>query len=353
MNDGLGSGIRPAECLLGLDLRGGWHVESYVKRHPRGTGGFFSVSYKVKNKTGREAFLKALDFSSALQGPGDIARALEALTSAYNFERDLLTKCQRLSRIVTPIADGYADIKRFMPLNQVPYLIFELAKGDIRTEVLEWQTFDLAWALRSLHHSVTGLKQLHSARIAHQDLKPSNVLYFPSEGSKLSDLGRASYASTPSPNDDSRVPGDFNYAPPEFIYGWIHTAGFERRFIADLYLLGSLIFFFFMGVSATTILWLKISEQHGERFTQTDFLQDLPYLQVAFSQSLTDLRTAILPIAGNLTDDILQIAKQLCEPDPRRRGNPKLFLTKIPQYDLQTYISRFNFLARKAEMKLL
>ncbi len=347
------SGIRPAECLLGLELPGGWHVESFMRRHPRGTGGCFSVSYRVTNKDGREAFLKALDFSSVLQGPGDILLALQALTSAYNFERDLLAKCRGFSRIVTPIADGYADIKRFLPLNQVPYLIFELASCDIRTEVLEWQTFDVAWALRSLHHSTTGLQQLHLAHIAHQDLKPSNVLYFPSLGCKLSDLGCASYASTPSSNDEPRVPGDFSYAPPELLYGWSHTTGFERRFIADLYLLGNLIYFYFMGCSATAVLWLKVSEQRGGSLSQTDFLQDLPYLQAAFSESLTDLRTTLLPIVGNLTDDMLLIAKQLCEPDPRRRGNPKIFLTKIPQYDLQTYISRFDLVARKAEKKIL
>lgn len=349
-----GMGVRPAECLIGLDLTGGWHVDSIIKRHPKGTGGCFSVSYRVSNKNGKQAFLKAFDYSAAFQGPGDQARMLQDMTTAFNYERDLLNKCSGLSRIVTPLSDGYADIKKHHPLNQVPYLIFEMAKNDIRSEIADWTVFDLAWSLRVLHNSSVGLQQLHLKRIAHQDLKPSNVLFFPNEGSKLSDLGRASYASSPSPIDDiARIPGDFTYAAPELYYGWAHSEGFGKRYISDLYLLGSLIFFFFMGLPASQILWLKISELHKNNFTQTQFLQDLPYWQEAFAVSLSLLEQNIKPIAGKLSDGILQIARELCEPDPRKRGNPKVFDTLIPQYDLQNYITRFDVLARKAEAGLI
>ena len=85
--------LRPAECLVGLDLEGGWHVESIIKRHPKSTGGNFSVGYLVSNTDGRQAYLKALDFAAAFEHP-DLARALQDLTTAYNFERDLLEKCR-------------------------------------------------------------------------------------------------------------------------------------------------------------------------------------------------------------------------------------------------------------------
>ena len=54
----------------------------------------------------------------------------------------------------------------------MPYIILELADGDVRHRLrkVDRQT---AWALRALHHTATGLMQLHSQRIAHQDLRPS------------------------------------------------------------------------------------------------------------------------------------------------------------------------------------
>lgn len=57
------------------------------------TGGCFSQSYRVISDNGQEAFLKALDYTSALQESEDPARVLAALTAAYNHERDLLARC--------------------------------------------------------------------------------------------------------------------------------------------------------------------------------------------------------------------------------------------------------------------
>lgn len=348
--------MRPAECLLGLDLHRGWNVDSFVHRPPTSTGGKFSVGYLVINTDGRKAYLKALDFSAAFQQP-DPSRALEDLTKAYNFERDLLAQCKDkvLHRVVTPLADGTVEVPgNFGPLGNVSYLIFELAMGDIRKEVEQWKEFDVAWALRSLHHSALGLQQLHYVGIAHQDLKPSNVLVFPVDGSKLSDLGRAAHIQIPSLNDKFSIPGDYGYAPPEQLYNWHHSHDFSSRCIADIYHLGSLIFFFFLSCSATHAIQLKISQKHEKAFTRSDFLQDLPYIQHAFCETLGELRASVESFAGDLADEIVMISQQLCEPDPRRRGDPRvLAASHIPPYDLQPYISRFDRLAKIAEMRII
>jgi serine/threonine protein kinase len=344
----------PAEALIGLELSGGWHVDSYIHRPPTSTGGNFSIGYQVHNNDGRVAYLKALDFSSAFNSD-DPPRALEAMTKAYNFERDLLDKCKnnKLKRIVTPLDDGSIKVDGDFRLDSVSYLIFELAKGDIRKEVSCWHEFDLAWSLRSLHQSAVGLRQLHSIGIAHQDLKPSNVLVFPDIGSKIADLGRATYIHSPSVYDDLFVPGDRNYAPPEEWYGWHHSPEFNSRFVSDLYLFGNLIFFYFAQCSATQAIISKISQLHKKEFKKSDFLEDLPYFQFAFGEVLENLKDMISGFAGKLTDEIIMIASQLCEPDPRRRGDPKIMQTRMPKHDLQPYISRFDRLARLAEMRMI
>lgn len=129
------TGPNPADCLDGQTLGGEWRVVDRASHHPSGTGGFFSIGYIVEHlSTGRRAFLKAFDFSSAFQAP-DFARELEHLTAAYNFERDLLNVCRNngMRRVLTPIADGVHVLSGVSgPLNRAHYLVFDLAEGDIR-----------------------------------------------------------------------------------------------------------------------------------------------------------------------------------------------------------------------------
>ena len=173
----------------------------------------------------------------------------------------------------------------------MPYLIFQRAEGDIRDKLDKWKEFekkfDLAWALRSLHHIAIGLQELHGMRIAHQDIKPSNVLVFKLEESKLTDLGSASQVGKPSKSDRMPVAGDVSYAIPEQWYGWSQSLDFENRYLVDLYRLGSLIFFFFADLSAMDAVQLKISIKYGKEFVRSDFISDLPSIQHAFEESLS------------------------------------------------------------------
>lgn len=352
--------MKPAEALTGLDLDGGWHVDKRVPRHTKGTGGYSSISYFVSKKEGGKAFLKALDFSSALQSE-DQSHSLYELTSAYEHERNLLHQCKdkKLRHVVVPLADGTAKVSDiFGLLNRVQYLIFPMAEGNIRDAVDKWKVFDkkfhLAWALRSLQHSALGLQELHGMHIAHQDVKPSNVLVFPAEGSKLTDLGSASQVENPSLHDKWMVSGDVSYAIPEQWYGWSQSPDFENRYLVDLYRLGSLIFFFFADCSAMNDIQLKLSIRHGKDFVRSDFISDLTYMQYAFEESLNSLRALVEKLAGDLTDEIVIIAQQLCDPDPRRRGDPTARAAEYRrQHDIQAYISRFDRLARTAEIRML
>jgi len=118
--------------------------------------------------------------------------------------------------------------------------------------------------------------------------------------------------------------------------------------------LGSLIFFFFSGISAMDGLQVKLSIKYGKDFRRSDFIDDLPYLQHAFKESLDGLRASVEEIAGDLTDQIIMIAEQLCDPDPRKRGDPRAGAAKYrKQHDVQAYVSRFNILARRAELRMI
>ena len=345
-----------ARSLEGLQLEGGWKVLKRIDPHHRSTGGHFSVGYLVKDKNNKEAYLKALDFSKAFQTT-DPARELESMTAAYNFERDLLAKCKehRLSKVVLPIDDGTVMVQGdFGDLRNVCYIIFEKADGDIRKQHDNLRSIDLAWCLRSLHHTATGMKQLHYEGIAHQDLKPSNVLVFDKVVSKVTDLGRASYRSTPSPCDGYQVPGDMGYAALEQFYDFHVSDSFQRRLAIDMYLFGSLVFFYFSNVSATQAVKAKLKSHSSPNFSSSDFINDLPYIRNAFFEAVNDLREDVKRKAGELTSEIIRMVNELCDPDPRLRGHPKDRLAAHgQQYSFERYVSKLNLLARRAEYGLV
>ena len=170
----------PAHALTGLTLDGGWTVTGLATRQRNATGGFFSVGYHVVHSDGREAFLKAMDYSAAVSSPVNMAVMLNALTEMYLFEKNLCLRCrdQQLRRVVHAIESGTIRLNPADPMSTVEYLIFEKADADIRAHLDAQAELDVAFALRALHHVAVGLNQLHGVSVAHQDLKPSNVLVF-------------------------------------------------------------------------------------------------------------------------------------------------------------------------------
>ena len=139
------------------------------------------------------------------------------------------------------------------------------------------------------------MQQIHSRGIAHQDLKPSNVLIFNSEGTKIADFGRAAYAGHSPPHENYEVAGDRTYAPPELLYHYIDPNWNLRRYGCDAYLLGSLAIFFFLGTGATTLLFSKLPPPYHYNSWKGSYEDVLPYLKDAFQKVLLNYK-AILPI---------------------------------------------------------
>lgn len=249
-NNDLAKQLGAAEFLEGVQLKNGWTVVCKAPQAVNSTGGCFSIPYIVEKQAGNgkhRAFLKVLNLRRLLTA-ADLPREMQRMTTAFNFERDTLLSCRdkKLRRVATLIEDGQHTI----PNNPFPicYIIFEIASGDIRKQIEQFTEFNLAWRLRTIHQVAVGIKQLHGQKIAHQDLKPSNVLIFEEFGAKVSDLGSADSGHQPnsSPRGAFAYAGDPAYAPPELLYGEISQDWHTRRIGCDLYLLGSLIVFFLL-----------------------------------------------------------------------------------------------------------
>jgi serine/threonine protein kinase len=339
-----------AEMLEGLNLQGNWTVVEKVNPGANATGGCFSTGYIIQGTDGRKAFLKALDYSRALRSP-DPARALQALTEAYNFERDVLRKCKdrRLDRVVLALDDGVLTAPDG---GKVQYLILELAEGDVRSHPDFINGFDLALVLRALHHAATGLKQLHGQGIAHQDLKPSNVLVFPERSWKLTDLGRSALKGSTPPHHDYTCPGDRSYAPPEQLYGQVDLEWNRRRYGSDAYLLGSMVVYFFAGVGTTQLIHTELDPSHSWLQWSGTYGDVLPYVRDAFGRVVDRFEQITQSLPDQVRPELVASVRELCEPDPFLRGHHLTRLTQGNPYALDRYVSRFNLLASRAENML-
>ena len=115
-----------------------WRAVKRLEKPESGSGGAFSCGYLAERSDGQRGYLKALDFFSRLSEKDDPARILAPLLDAFNFERDLLSTCRhhRLSRVVTALDDGSVTVPNVPAPSTVQYIIFELAEGDIRKQMV-------------------------------------------------------------------------------------------------------------------------------------------------------------------------------------------------------------------------
>jgi serine/threonine protein kinase len=335
-----------------------WVVVDRARSAIEPTGATFSVGYVVESgETGQQAFLKALDFELIIRnaGPDRAMQALQDALTLYNFEVRVCQRCAGLDRVVTFLESGTVQIDPAQPLSLVPYLIFEQADADVRAFLEFSANLDAAWALRCMHQISIGLQQMHSRAIAHQDLKPSNVLMFGRSSSKVGDVGRAVDRTVLGPYDGIACPGASFYAAPELLYGELASDWDHRRLACDLYLLGSMLVFFFAHTTMTALLFDAIPAEVLPRAKdgsgwQGNYAGALPFLQRGFATVL-DRFSAAVPSA--LSAELRRIVQQLCDPDPNRRGSIRARASRNGnQYDLQYYVSRFDALATRAEARV-
>jgi eukaryotic-like serine/threonine-protein kinase len=339
-----------AESLEGLLLDSGWQVRDRIQKPPGATGGFFSVCYQV-TKDGQECFLKAFNFAQFLVlahahgGTRSIVDVVSDMLDAYKYERDLSSLCQK-SRVtkVAFVREAGEQIVSGYAITVVPYLIFDVADGgDVRSHLSFASNLEAGWKLRSLHSVAVGLQQLHRIDVSHQDLKPSNVLLFGDE-SRIGDLGRSTCLAIPSPLRDCTFAGDLTYAPPEVLYGVHEPEWRKRSFACDTYLLGSLIVFYFSGLTMTALLRKHLPDPVSWEYHRGTYADVESYVLNAYSATLDEFERSVhdRPLAAELRN----LVTHLCHPLPTKRayGPPSVAGTAV---DLERVVSRLDFLSRK------
>lgn len=340
--------ISPIHALEGMTLKTGWKVTEKVYSKAGSTGGYFSVCYLVE-KDGRIGFLKALNIHSFLTGEEDHLGAVGVLINTFKFEKELLTRCRdkKLSRVSKLLEASFENIKGYIIPN-VYYMIFEKAERDVRQHIRYADNIDDAWKLRSLHNIAMGIRQLHGINISHQDLKPSNIFVFDNGISKVGDLGRALCSTLSAPHEKFNFTGAKAYAPPEVVHGFVLPNWNDKVFAIDCYMLGSMASFYFTGQTMPALLSQCMNPSIN--ILMLSFEDALPYWILALESALA--------IIGKHTEDIdgqerlINAIRMLCFPDPRERGHYKNVEGIGNNFQLERFVSTFNFLAEKAEYRV-
>lgn len=340
-----------ANNLVGLTLNNIWFIKEKVQRGDNDTGSFFSIGY-IAEKEGKEYFLKAYNLARffSMNNQASVVDAMLEMSTAYKYERDLSEHCKNKHVTKVSFVQGYGEenISGYI-YGVVPYLVFDLAEGDIRKTLSYSKSLDYAWRFKSLHDIAVGIKQLHKVKVSHQDLKPSNILVFSKE-SKLGDLGRSVCEDIHGPYSRLVYTGDLTYAPPEIMYKYYDNDLQRRAYALDCYMLGSLITFYFAGITMNALLMQHIPNEFSiNNWKGDDYKILAPYIKNAFNDALSEFLNNIEK--EKYKKDLLFLVSNLCNPIPEERGHPKNILSKTEKnHDLQRFISKLDLLKHKAEI---
>lgn len=352
--------------LSGRKIPGNWTVKERIKLPEEYSGNVYSVGYRVVHEDGREAFLKGADLDIATDETADFTDRIFALTTAQKFERGILEYCRgnNMDRVVVALDYGDSLVVHEEIRQPIFYIIFELAKSDARSVNLQHRTQSFFWNLHILHNIAVAIRQLHQGKVAHNDVKPANVLVFEPELQKLGDLGSATSDGQLSPCHEKVCAGDPKYAAPEVLFCTTASVSsaltFHSRRASDVYLLGSLACFFITGQMMTPAVLHYLREEHkpqlGDgRGWQGDLQGVLPYWREAFSKVLSDVKNELPQKPdGTLIDEsqeLLNAVSELCEPDPDLRGHPKDRAHENSRYSVVRYISIFDRLRKSVSIK--
>ena len=338
--------------LTGTTLPGGWLLKEMYKREKASSGSYFSVQYRAERDK-KEYFVKVIDIEKTLRRTdvSELMNVLQKQMEAFTYEKELLEKCRdrSCSKIVRVLDANMIPIGAGNPY-PVPFLVFEKADGDARDYIKFQNEVDFAWKLKSLHDIATGIEQLHTMQVIHQNLKPSNVLQFKKD-SKISDLGKSKTFTGKGFNDNNLLNGDKAYAPlealPQFTF-LRPTEWLDMNLAMDSYELGNLMTFYFSGLNMTAMLIDKLNKIGLT--SQTTNMEMKAYLDACYDECIEAIKNEIE--FEEFREEIGLMIYQLCNPDPNKRNDPKTLRERGSNYVLRRYISKLDLLQGKAELRI-
>lgn len=315
------------------------------------TGGNFSVGYRaIRKSDGQEGFVKVLDLHHPLKYISATAEAYAFVSNAmkaFDHEVQLLSTCRehRFRHVVLSIADGVYGCNNGV-VQLVPFVVLTIADNDARRFAAMSRKIDSAWVFQVLHQSAVGLKELHSAGIVHRDIKPSNIMVFDrGDVIKIGDLGSAMARDVRS----SAKPGGpgIIYAPPEHIYANNNSGDWrEDRILGDYYMLGGTLVSMLFHISLNNELFSRVSDEvRPLKAVGKPYADVLPLLQESFGRVLEEIEKNMPDELQPYAQEIVDIIKTLCDPDPSRRGDVEHPTGN--RMSLERYIAKFDHFAKR------
>lgn len=234
--------VYPGEVLDGRWKIGEWLAD-----------GNFSLVYEAEDRmTGKACAAKILSMTR---------RSGEALDE-FRSETELLKLLAACSNVITILDSGSHPMMATVggttfPL-EVEYIILERAAADLAELLMRRHSIGWEERLGLFRDVVKGMHQMHLREVVNRDLKGDNVLVCEDgrDGlAKVADFGRSKDTKRGPrflPEDYTSGRGDLRFAPPELLWGLGNTDAETMR-LADLYLLGSILFEMASGQGLTGI----------------------------------------------------------------------------------------------------
>jgi eukaryotic-like serine/threonine-protein kinase len=282
----------------------------------------------------------------------------------FQIEGDLLEMLDGCSNIIDIFDRGHHAFS-LLPMGagqgqgitlQIPYVVLELA--DVCLADLISRRHELPWSDRLMlfREVVKGLHQMHQHQVVNRDVKSNNVLVL--EGprkridAKLTDLGRSSNTRTPHrvhARHYDFMRGDPGFSAPELIWG-LGDAQPETARLADIYLLGSVLFEFGAGVGLTALAVPEpkrvslgvaaLSDAERQREYDANVPQLRQALEVAYTQFETEL-------PGPIRGQGMALLRLLTDLEPTAREPKTMSGRRLSMdWDLQWLLRKVDNLLR-------
>ena len=181
-------------------LTGGYQLLNYRIDRQISRGGF-SIVYRAFDETGAPVAIKEyLPSSLVLRTEGDIVRASSAenLTSFRYGMKCFFEEGRALAKINHP---NVVRVLNFFRANETVYMVMRYERGRTLQQQIQMQQDQMSERLvrHVFMHLLNGLREVHTHKLLHLDIKPANI-YLRTDGSPvLLDFGAARQTLTTRP----------------------------------------------------------------------------------------------------------------------------------------------------------